>query len=293
MDFASLIRIGIVGSIMLLVLALGLRSPPHVAGYLFRRPRLLLRSLLAMNVLMPLITIALVATFRLHPAVKIALVALSISPVPPFLPSKQLRLSSSEDYVYGLFVATALVSVVLVPLTMTLLGTRVALSHHIGAGKVLSIVTLTVLMPLVLGMLVRRIWPTSAERISAVARIAGGVLLVVALVPVLFTQWPSIRSLIGDGTLLAIVAFTLLGLLIGHLLGGPDAEGRTVLALATASRHPGVALAVAGTTFPEEKLVTSAVLLALLVGVIAAAPYSSWRKRVHATLGTREASVPR
>lgn len=285
MDVASLIRVGIVGSMMLLVFSLGLRSPPHVSGYLLRRPGLIVRSLLAMNVLMPLITLALVASFELRPAVKIALVALSISPVPPFLPEKQLRLCSSEAYVYGLFVATAIVSVVLAPVAMILLGMRVPMDHPVSAGRVLGIVTLTVLAPLLLSMLVRRIWPASSDRLGAVAHTAGGVILVVALLPVLVAQWPAIRSLIGDGTLLAIVVFTLLGLLIGHMLGGPDAEGRTVLALATASRHPAVALAVASAAFPGERLVPAAVLLALLVGLIATAPYSSWRKRVHTALG--------
>ena len=92
----------------------------------------------------------------------------------------------------------------------------------------------------------------------------------------------AIRSLIGDGTLLAIATFTLLGLLMGHLLGGPDAEDRTVLALAAASRHPAVALAIASASFPEQKLVLPAVLLALLTGIVATVPYSAWRKRVHA-----------
>jgi len=276
---------------MLLVFALGLRSPPHVAGYLFRRPGLLVRSLLSMNILLPLVTLALVASFELRPAVKIALVALSISPVPPFLPGKQLRLSSSGGYVYGLFVATALLSVVLVPVTMMLLGAYVRMGQHVSAAKVLSTVTLTVLVPLLLGTLVRRIWPASTDRLGAVARSVGGVLLVVALLPVLVAQWPAIRSLIGDGTLLVIVGFTLFGLVIGHLLGGPDAEERTVLALATASRHPAVALAVASAAFPNQKLVPAAVLLALLVGVIAAVPYSSWRKRVHAGFGGRRAGV--
>jgi BASS family bile acid:Na+ symporter len=67
-------------------------------------------------------------------------------------------------------------------------------------------------------------------------------LLVVASIPVLIMEWPTIRSLLGDGTVVAAVLLSALGLLVGHLLGGPDPENRTVLALATVSRHPGVAL---------------------------------------------------
>lgn len=282
MNIAALIHVGVISSIMLLVLALGLRSHAYKAGYLFRRPGLLVRSVLAMNVLLPLVTFALVTHFDLRPAVKIALVALSISPVPPFLPMKQMKLSSSVSYVYGLLVATSVLSVVLVPVTMTLVGTRVPTAQHVSGAKVLSVVALTVLMPLLLGMLICRFWPAAAERLSAIAHRAGGLLLIIAILPVLIVQWPAIRSLIGDGTLLAIATFTLLGLLMGHLLGGPDAEDRTVLALAAASRHPAVALAIASASFPEQKLVLPAVLLALLTGIVATVPYSAWRKRVHA-----------
>jgi BASS family bile acid:Na+ symporter len=104
-------------------------------------------------------------------------------------------------------------------------------------------------------------------------------LLVAAIVPVLITMWPAMISLIGDGTLLAIVAFIVVGLAVGHFLGGPDSDDRTVLALATATRHPGVALVIATGNFPGEKLVAPALMLYLLVGAIASTPYVMWRKR--------------
>ena len=282
MDIAALIRTGVLCSMMLLVLALGLRSAPGDARYLLARPSLLVRSLLAMNVVMPLLVLWLVMTFDLRPPVKIALFALSISPVPPFLPGKQLKLPASQGYTYGLFAATALFAIVLVPLTMTWIGGRVSAGVPVSAAKVLSIVAMTVLIPLAVGIVVRHFAPGPAARVAPVADKLGSVLLIVAFIPVLIVQWPAIRSLLGDGTLLAIVAFTALGLAVGHLLGGPQPEDRSVLALASASRHPAVALAIGAASFPEQKLVPAAVLLALIVGILASAPYTAWRKRLRA-----------
>jgi hypothetical protein len=85
--------------------------------------------------------------------------------------------------------------------------------------------------------------------------IAAAVLLVAGVVPILFTKWPEIVSVIGNGTLAAFVAFIVVGLVTGHLLGGPQATDRTVLALSTAARHPGVALPIAAANFPNQKLV--------------------------------------
>jgi BASS family bile acid:Na+ symporter len=285
MDAAALIRTAITASLMLVVFSLGLRSSAGDARYLFERPGLLARSVLAMNVVMPLLVLWLVTTFDLRPAVKIALFALSISPVPPFLPGKQLKLAHSGGYTYGLLVATAILAIVLVPLTMAWVGDRAAAGARVRVVDILSIVTLSILLPLGIGMAVRRYAPTFAARIEPWTSKFGILLLVIGCVPIVIVQWASIRALIGDGTLLAIVAFTALGLAVGHLLGGPEPDHRSVLALATAARHPSVALAIAAASFPQQTLVPAAVLLALLVGVLASAPYVAWRKKMGAAGG--------
>jgi len=62
-------------------------------------------------------------------------------------------------------------------------------------------------------------------------------------------------------------------------LGAPaNGDCRSVLALACASRHPGIALAIASASFPNEKLVLPAVLLYLIVSSIATLPYLRWSK---------------
>src|SRR5208282_429345 len=109
----------------------------------------------------------------------------------------------------------------------------------------------------------------------------GMLLLVAAVVPVLKTLWLDMPTLMGNGTLAAIVAFTAVGLTVGHLLGGPDPDDRTVLALATASRHPGVALLIATKNFPDQKLVAPALVLYVIVGAIASVQYTQWRRRLH------------
>jgi BASS family bile acid:Na+ symporter len=81
-------------------------------------------------------------------------------------------------------------------------------------------------------------------------------------------------------TLVAIVGFVAIGLVTGHLFGGPDPDTRTALALATATRHPGVALAVLGVIEPANRDVVPVILLYLLVGMIASAPYIAWRKSI-------------
>src|SRR6266851_5716958 len=118
MDLQSLILLVLKISIVLSVFALGLKATFADATYLFRHPGKLVRAFLSMNVLMPVLALAMVLTFKLHPAVKVALVALSVSPVPPIFPKKALKTGGRDDYSIGLLVATAVLAIIVIPIAM-------------------------------------------------------------------------------------------------------------------------------------------------------------------------------
>src|SRR5688572_8164080 len=120
MTLAKLIPLLLNVSIMLSVFAIGLKATLSDATFLFRRPALLLRALLAMNVFTPVFALLVGLAFELNPAVKIALAALSVSPTPPILPNKALRAGGREQYTIGLLVAMAALSIILVPVTLEL-----------------------------------------------------------------------------------------------------------------------------------------------------------------------------
>jgi BASS family bile acid:Na+ symporter len=70
-----------------------------------------------------------------------------------------------------------------------------------------------------------------------------------------------------------------IGLSVGHLFGGPRPGDRTTLALATASRHPAVALAIATSgAVKEPKPELGIILLYLIVATVVSLPYQRWRK---------------
>ena len=282
MELAQLIVLVLKASIILIVLSLGLKATVGDATYLFRRPGLLLRSLLAMQVIMPLLAAALAAAFDLKAPVKAALLLLSVAPVPPVLPNKQVKAGGSKSYIYGLLVAASLLAVGLVPLMVRLLGLLFNRETYIAPATVAPIVLINILVPLAVGIVVRRLAPALAERAAPIISGLGNVLMIAAVIPVLVTAWPAIASLVGDGTLLAIAAFVVSGLAVGHLLGGPEEDDRAVLALATATRHPGIAIAIAGANLAGNKLVPAAILLSLLVNALLSIPYLAWVQRRHA-----------
>jgi BASS family bile acid:Na+ symporter len=282
MGVEQLIVLAIKASIVLLVFGLGLHSTLREATYLFRHPGILARSVLSMNVVMLVFAIAIAALFDIHPALKIALVALAVSPVPPILPAKQTKAGGSTFYAIGLLVAAAVVAVLVVPIVIPLVGSLFGVPTRMPLFRVPPVVTVSIIAPLAAGILLRQLAPDFATRIARPISLLAAVLLVAAALPVIIVAWPQLRSMIGNGTLLVLALFTALGLVAGHLLGGPDPHHRTVLALASGTRHPGVALAIASVNSPDPKLVLAVVLWHLVVAAVVGIPYVRWRKRSYA-----------
>jgi len=265
-------------SIILSVLAIGLKETFADATFLFRAPGHLARAILAMYVIMPIVALVIAYSFNLHPAVKIALVVLSVSPIPPILPNRAFKAGGKTNYTIGLLVATALLAIVFIPIILEVFERVTLIPLGITMNSIASRVLATIVVPLLLGILIRAFLPKIAERVARPLSLIGGGLLLLGFLPVLFGSLRAIWSLIGDGTVVSLAAFALIGILVGHLLGGPESEDRPVLALATSSRHPAIALAIANANFPDQKLDAPAVLLYLLLSTILAVPYLNWIK---------------
>jgi bile acid:Na+ symporter, BASS family len=279
MDLTSLIIIFVKVSIVLTVLGFALHATIGDALYLFRRPSELVRSIMSINVIMVVFATSLATSFGLHPAVRIALVTLALSPIPPLLPKKELKAGVHASYTIGLLTAAALLAIIIIPLTVKLLAIAFGRDYYVSPAVVAKLVFISVLLPLAVGIAIRFFSPVFAERIAGPVSKVAAILLLVSVLPIVFIAWPSIVSLVGNGTILAIAAFCLMGLLTGHLMGGPEPDHRTVLAHCTASRHPGVALAIANANYPQEKLALAAVLLYMLVNAVISTLYLNWRRR--------------
>ena len=277
---AALIVLAIKISIMLLVFSLGLETRQADLTYVVSRPSLLARSFLSIHLIVPVATALMVSVFAINPMVEIALISLAVSPIPPLLPRKAAKLSDGS-YGVGLLVVVALASIVVVPVSVELLGAASGRAVHVSFSTVAVVIAQTVLAPLAAGLLVGLFASAAAERIAKpIARFAP-IVLILALLPILYKSAPAMLSLIGDGTLLAIAAFIVIGIAAGHLLGGPEPANRTVLAIASSSRHPGVAVAILGANFDNAKPATAAILLYLLVNAVVTIPYQVWRKHAY------------
>src|SRR5438270_13010233 len=97
MNAAQLVMLLLKVSLLLIVFSLGLRATFSDATFLLRRPGQLARALLAMNIIMPAFVATMVSSFALIPIIRLDLLVLAVSPVPPVLPTKQFKLAGAES----------------------------------------------------------------------------------------------------------------------------------------------------------------------------------------------------
>ena len=222
-----------------------MHSRPRDAISLVRQPGLLGRSVLSMNVVMPLVAAGLALAFDLPGDVKVALVALAVSPVPPLAATQGAQGGRGRLLRVGLSVTVALLAIVTVPVTGSWLASAFGRAGEIAPLTVAKTVLITVLVPLAVGMAVQRWLPAWPQKLARPLSLFGIGLLVASALPLLVRGLADVKALFGAGAgVLAIAGMAIVGLAVGHVLGGPDPDSRTVLALSTASRHPAVALAV-------------------------------------------------
>jgi BASS family bile acid:Na+ symporter len=267
-----------------LVAAVGLDADADDLLYLVRRPVQLAKAVLAVNVIVPIAAALLVFVFPLSPVARAGILLMAVSPVPPLVPGSELKVGAAKSYAYGLYAALIVLAVVTVPLAVAIFARVYGVNVVLPVPMVARDVLLSVLLPLAVGLAVRRLAPGAARRILPTVKALTMILLLLAAAPVIVIAAPAMTRLIGNGTVLAMALTAAIALAAGHLLGGPDVQDRAALAVTAATRHPGLALMIA-TANHADRAIAAAILDFLIVGALVAIPYRRWLKRRHAAVG--------
>lgn len=254
-------------SIVALGLALGLDASVGDVLHLVTRPAKFARTFLALAVIVPAAAAILVRLPPLIGPVQAGILLMALAPVPPIVPPRSLRLGATRAYVYGLYVTFVVLTVVTVPVTVHVLSLIFHVPVRVPLLDVARDLVVTVLAPVALGMIVHARWPAAAKRIGPHIERISTILLTALVALVIAASWRQLVALLGNGTLLVMIGVVGIGLIGGHLLGGPAPNDRPALASASGIRHPGIALMIAQANFPDKR-VHAAIVLFALVGVI-------------------------
>jgi len=267
-------------AIMLEVVAVGVQVDPRDMWPVIRRPMWLLRVTIAMFVAVPVLAVILAKTFDMPNVMRGAMVLLAISAAAPLLPGKLLKLGDDLTHDATLAAVTSVLAIVFVPLALKGLGVAFQRGVGITVAAVAAVLMTTFLLPLGIGMVARAVLgPARAVRIGELAGDAGDIVLGILVLLIVVAQRATVFPLLWQ-SMIVIALLAPGALAIGHLLGGPDPRERTSLAIATVTRHPGLALLMASANSRMTQEMPLAVVAFVLGTAVATIPYTIWRKRV-------------
>lgn len=272
-----------------IMFALGLGLPEHTLEVVRTRRGLLLRVLVGSCLLVPLAALLLLRvplSEVLSKPARFGLALMAICPSAPLTLRKAGKAGGSSPLAAILQVSAALAAIVSIPLMASLFTTVHGIEGwEILPRQVARQIAIAQILPLALGMLVRRRWPLWAERQTGFFdKLANVLLLVLVAVVLLKTGHVLVPFVLGNLLALAMMAvMVLVSMAIGFLLAGKDHEERTTAALVTSMRNPGLALLFAGIYGSTLEGLKIAILAYLLVTVLLHIPFIRWRKGFAAT----------
>lgn len=258
------------------IVALGLQAKHNDLLHLWRQPALLIRSLFAMYVAVPAAAVLMVKLVPLPPGTPMALLVVAISAGAPLVPRRLLEAGGDPPFVLSLAVTSSVLAIATVPLSLEILGAIFSRDVALHPWSVAVVVGKTFLVPLSVGLLVRRVLPAAADRVAPpLTQLASVLFLISAALLIVVTFRLMTRA--GLVSFLALCALTLVAMLIGHALGGPRPADRLALGILCATRHVGLAMLIVLSVRnqPAAAALGAYILAALLVSV----PYVKWARR--------------
>jgi predicted Na+-dependent transporter len=245
-DFFSAIA-GISGLLFVVtsMLAMSLSLSVQQMTQPLKNARLVSLALLANFVLVPLLAYAITKVIPLEQSLQIGVILLGTASGAPFIPKLVQGAKGNVAFSVGLMFLVMVVTIFYLPIILPLLLPGV----EVNPWDIAKSLIVTMLIPLLIGMLIKSHSPDVADHWAPVMQKISGLSILILLVVGLGLNISNILSFIGTLGIGAIVVLIVGALVIGMLLGGRDPGIRNAMGLSTANRNGAAALLVATQNF--------------------------------------------
>ena len=274
--FLTVVKLGLAVSVFLLKFGTGLSVAPGDLLFIRERPGLMLKSLIAVTVLVPLAVLLIIFLVEPPKRFAVALAILAASPAAPMIVRKVKKAGGGAAYAASLQLVVTLFALISTPLVLGFLASALDFRAEIDSLRVAKQVFVAIFLPIGLGVIVGWKFPRLEQWGAKLAKIATFVFLGTVLL--ILTQTAGAFLQIDFRAYLAIVLTVLASLAIGHFLAPKEPDMKMTLALETAMRNSALALLIGALNFPQVKplpiLIPCVVLSALIVMI-----YAKWQGR--------------
>jgi BASS family bile acid:Na+ symporter len=245
-DFFSAIA-GISGLLFVVtsMLAMSLSLSVQQMTQPLKNARLVILALLANFVLVPLLAYVITKVIPLEQPLQIGVILLGTAAGAPFIPKLVQGAKGNVAYAVGLMFLIMVVTIFYLPFILPLLLPGV----EVNPWDIARSLIVTMLIPLLIGMLIKSHSPDIADHWAPVMQKISGLSILILLVVGLGLNISNILSFIGTLGIGAMVLLIVGALVIGMLFGGRDPGVRSAMGLSTANRNGAAALLVATQNF--------------------------------------------
>ena len=261
------------------MVALGLGLSSDALLRWLRRPGLPLRLLLVSCVLVPLLALLLLKSpwnNGLTEPARYAIALMALCPSAPLAMRKARKVGGDHQLAAVVQVGAALTAIVSVPLMgLIFRQSFTVVGWQLSPLEVAEQVARVQVLPLLLGLGLRRGWPQWAATLQQPLNRLTNLLLLVLFALILAKAGPLLLPLL-PANLPAVLMMALLSavaLLLGRATAGGDPEQRLSAGLVTAMRNPGLALLFANRYGSDLAGVRLLILLYVLVTVVVSLPW--------------------
>ncbi|MBE9196825.1 sodium dependent transporter [Synechocystis sp. LEGE 06083] len=270
-------------TIFSLMLAMGIKFSLETMFSFWRKPALLFRALFAVVVLVPLVVVALLKLFNLPLEVAMGLVFLAASPGAPLTTKRTKMAGAKSSQSASLQLTLALLAVIITPLTLAIFTILFqSIPEKLTMLDVAKQVTIVQLLPVSLGLLLQKYGANYAVKVEKSLTFIANFLFFILVILACIIGFPLLFKLWGL-PLVAITIMVIVSLGIGHVLGGPDEDHRSILAISCIARNIGLALFITILNGLEKQVIPTIVAY-LMVGAVLGVLYSIYHKRKLAKL---------
>jgi BASS family bile acid:Na+ symporter len=245
-----IVKYTVMTSVILLMLAVGLRTEFGQVVAVARNVRLMSRGLIVNFLITPVLLFVCVRWLPVHIDVKIGVMLMAAAPVAPMAPPFVGMAKGDVPHSVGLMTVVALLSVVLTPLILILALPATEAGLQLDPWEIIKMLLMVQLIPIGVGMAIHNASPSWTERLLRFVPKLGQIGLLVGVGFVLVLRAEQIISIGILGFLVSLVVVVVC-LLAGDLgLVSEAADKRRSLAISTAIRNIPLAFLIANANYP-------------------------------------------
>ncbi len=260
----------VMGSVMLLMMGVGLRITLGQLLDVVKQYRPVLRGVSANFIIVPVLTYLALLWLPVSSDVKIGIMLMAAAPIAPMVPSPFVDMAKGDlPYSVGLMTIVALLSVALTPLIMILALPRSEAGIDLNPLQIIQMLLTVQLIPIGLGMAVCSASRSWTERLLGFVPKLGQIGLLVGVGAILVVQAKQILS-ISPLAYLAMAALVIVWLFVGDWMAIRDEPSRRrALGISTAIRNIPLAFLIASASFPGSVVAPVTLVVSVLTMIVA------------------------